>query len=149
MAEKAETASGWLFPVGDELAELGYVDMFADMFNAMDEGREPIETFYDGYVVNAVMDACYASAKSKRWEPIALERVARRAGGRGDSQGGAVHEGHVIIKQEKMPDGRMKLILKDPPDRRLPRRHFLNPYQFDLHRLDVDQTDQEKQSGKA
>ena len=28
VAEKAETASGWLFPVGDELSELGYVDMF-------------------------------------------------------------------------------------------------------------------------
>ena len=39
VAEKAETASGWLFPVGDEVSELGYVDMFTDMFDAMDEGR--------------------------------------------------------------------------------------------------------------
>ena len=39
VAEKAETASGWLFPVGDEVSELGYVDMFTDMFEAMDEGR--------------------------------------------------------------------------------------------------------------
>ena len=39
VAEKAETAAGWLFPVGDEVAELGYVDMFKDMFNALDEGR--------------------------------------------------------------------------------------------------------------
>ena len=36
IAEKAETTSGWLFPVGDEAAELGYVDMFTDMFNAME-----------------------------------------------------------------------------------------------------------------
>ena len=41
MAEKAETAAGWLFPVGDEVAELGYVDMFTDMFNALDGGRTP------------------------------------------------------------------------------------------------------------
>ena len=44
--------------------ELGYVDMFSDMFGAIDEGRAPQETFYDGYVVNAVMDAAYRSAKA-------------------------------------------------------------------------------------
>ena len=32
VAEKAETSAGWLFPVGDEVSELGYVDMFSDMF---------------------------------------------------------------------------------------------------------------------
>jgi predicted dehydrogenase len=112
VAEKAETASGWLFPVGDELSELGYVDMFTDMFDAIDERRAPMETFYDGYVVNAVMDACYASAKSARWEPVELE----------DWRGGAVeriarerreYDGRTIIKEEQMPDGRRKMILKD------------------------------------
>ncbi len=72
VAEKAETAAGWLFPVGDEVSELGYVDMFSDMFTAMEESRAPRETFYDGYVVNAVMDACYRSAKSRAWEPVEL-----------------------------------------------------------------------------
>ena len=38
VAEKAETARGWLFPVGDEVGELGYVEMFTDMFDAMDAG---------------------------------------------------------------------------------------------------------------
>jgi predicted dehydrogenase len=112
VAEKAETTSGWMFPVGDEVAELGYVDMFADMFDAMDEGREPMETFYDGYVVNAVMDACYRSAESRRWEPVQLE----------DWRGGGVRriaparrdwDGKTLIKQEQMPDGRLKLIVKD------------------------------------
>ena len=56
VAEKAESTAGWLFPVGDEVSELGYVDMFNDMFGAIDEGRAPQETFYDGYVVNAIMD---------------------------------------------------------------------------------------------
>ena len=46
-----------MFPVGDEVTELGYVHMFTDMFEAIDAGTEPRETFYDGYVVNAVMDA--------------------------------------------------------------------------------------------
>jgi len=112
VAEKAETASGWLFPVGDEVAELGYVDMFTDMFDALDEGRQPTETFYDGYVVNAVMDACYASAKSGRWEPVQLddwrgggvERIARER---------REYDGRTVIKEEQMPDGRRKMILKD------------------------------------
>jgi hypothetical protein len=32
-----------------------------------------MESFYDGYVVNAIMDACYKSAGSKQWEPVELE----------------------------------------------------------------------------
>jgi predicted dehydrogenase len=112
VAEKAETTSGWMFPVGDEVAELGYVDMFADMFDAMDEGRAPMETFYDGYIVNAVMDACYRSANSKRWEPVQLEDW--RGGGVGRiSPMRREWDGKTLIKQEQMPDGRLKLIVKD------------------------------------
>ena len=112
VAEKAETEKGWLFPVGDEVSELGYVDMFTDMFDAMDGGGEPQETFYDGYVVNAIMDACYRSAESRRWEPVELEwrggqteRIQREP---------ATYDGHIVIKEETLPDGRRKLILKDP-----------------------------------
>jgi predicted dehydrogenase len=112
VAEKAESASGWVFPVGDEVAELGYVDMFTDMFDAMDEGRAPMETLYDGYVVNAIIDACYRSAESRQWEPVELA----------DWRGGGVsrierprreRDGKTVIKEEQMPDGRVKLILKD------------------------------------
>jgi predicted dehydrogenase len=111
VAEKAESEKGWLFPVGDEVGELGYTDMFADMFDAMDDGRDPQESFYDGYVVNAIMDACYRSAVSRRWEPVEIEwrggvtsRIAREA---------ETYDGHVVIKSEILPDGRRKLILKD------------------------------------
>ncbi len=113
VAEKAETAAGWLFPVGDEVSELGYVDMFSDMFDALDEGRAPRETFYDGYVVNAVMDACYRSAKSGAWEPVEL--FEWRGGSTPRIAGTPEQfEGHVVIKREVLPDGRHKLILKDP-----------------------------------
>ena len=112
VAEKAEAEAGWQFPVGDEVAELGYADMFADMFDAMEQGREPTETLYDGYVVNAVMDACYRSATSRAWEPVELDwrggvapRVARAE---------RTEDGLVVIKEEHLPDGRRKLILKDP-----------------------------------
>ena len=112
VAEKSESESGWVFPVGDEVGELGYVDMFADMFDAIEQGRAPTETFYDGYVVNAVMDACFRSAAAHAWAPVEL-----------DWRGGATpriakatrHEdGYVVIKEEHLPDGRRKLILKDP-----------------------------------
>jgi predicted dehydrogenase len=111
VAEKAETSAGWLFPVGDEVSELGYVDMFSDMFRALDGGTSPQETFYDGYVVNAVMDACYRSAETRAWEPVELEwrggstpRIAKRP---------ELFEGLTVIKREILPDGRHKLILKD------------------------------------
>ena len=112
VAEKAETASGWLFPVGDEVSELGYVDMFTDMFEAIDGDRAPRETFYDGYVVNAIIDACYRSAESKRWEPVELEDW-RGEGTAPIAPERREHDGRTVIKEEKMPDGRLKLILKD------------------------------------
>lgn len=115
VAEKAETEKGWLFPVGDEVVELGYADMFTDMFCALDEGRQPQETFYDGYVVNAIMDAAYRSARSRRWEPVELFEwrgagVPRIGSGREPER----HDGKVVIKREILPDSRQKLILKDP-----------------------------------
>jgi predicted dehydrogenase len=112
VAEKAEAEAGWQFPVGDEVAELGYVDMFTDMFEAMEAGREPAETLYDGYVVNAVMDACYRSARSRAWAPVELEwrgGVAPRV-----AKAERHEDGLVVIKEEHLPDGRRKLILKDP-----------------------------------
>ena len=112
VAEKAEAETGWLFPVGDEEGELGYTQMFLDMFNALDEEREPMETFYDGYVVNAVVDACYKSAKTKQWEPIELEW---RGSDESETVGTTATEidGHLLIKRERLPDGRVKLILKE------------------------------------
>jgi predicted dehydrogenase len=120
VAEKAEGQTGWLFPVGDEVHELGYVHMFQDMLDAWEAGREPIETFRDGYVVNAIIDACYRSMKSGRWEPV---KLAFRASGKpqaaktpldqGKGRGKAGKGGFVAIKTEKLPDGRTKRILKD------------------------------------
>ena len=113
VAEKAEGTSGWLFPVGDEVGALGYVEMFADMFNAVDEGRPPKETFYDGYIVNAIVDAAYASAKTKQWEPVRLQVW------RGQTEAvnvAAIRDystDQVLIKEETMPDGSRKLILRN------------------------------------
>lgn len=111
VAEKIESEEGWLFPVGDEVSELGYVDMFSDMFDSMESGTDPRETFYDGYVVNAIMDASYRSAESRQWEPVDVEwrggstpRIKKHV---------KTHDGHAIVKEEVLPDGRRKLILSD------------------------------------
>jgi predicted dehydrogenase len=113
VAEKAEGDTGWLFPVGDEVGALGYTDMFTDMLNALDNGEKPMEDFYDGYVVNAIMDAAYRSMESKRWEPVVLDDWR----GSDDLSAGAsltdYDEGHYLIKKETMPDSRVKLILKE------------------------------------
>lgn len=113
VAEKAESDTGWLFPVGGEPEALGYTDMFRDMLTAYEQGRPPQETFYDGYVVNAIIDAAYRSAQSKCWEPIELEiwRGSNQAGQKAELA--EYDEKHFLVKEEKLPDGTTRLILKD------------------------------------
>ena len=112
MAEKAESETGWLFPVGDEIGTLGYLAMFTDMFDSMENGTQPMESFYDGYVVNAIMDAAYRSAETKQWEPVMLEDW--RGSDDVDSEVALAEYDaeHFLVKQEKMPDSSTKLILK-------------------------------------
>jgi predicted dehydrogenase len=113
VAEKAESNSGWLFPVGDELNELGYNHMFADMFNAMENKTIPRETFYDGYVVNAILDAAYKSAKTKLWEPVQLDVWRGRTGVSKDSHLQEFDAEHYLVKEEVTHYGAKKLILKN------------------------------------
>jgi predicted dehydrogenase len=113
VAEKAESETGWMFPVGDETAALGYEAMFADMLEGLEKGRPPVETFYDGYVVNAIMDAAYRSMETKRWEPVELEVWRGSEGGEDKVAAARFDDRYDLIKRERMPDGRVKLILKD------------------------------------
>jgi predicted dehydrogenase len=113
VAEKAESNSGWLFPVGDELNELGYNHMFAEMFNSIETGTPPKETFYDGYVVNAVLDAAYKSAKSKLWEPVILDIWRGRTGVSKDSHLVEYDSDHYLVKEEMTHYGAKKVILKN------------------------------------
>jgi predicted dehydrogenase len=113
VAEKAESNTGWLFPVGDEVNDLGYNHMFTDMFKSWEEGREPAETFYDGYIVNAVIDACYKSAQTKQWEPVQLPVWRGQEGLTKQSTLVEYDADHYLIKQEMTHDGRNKVILKD------------------------------------
>jgi len=116
ISEKAESNSGWLFPVGDEVNELGYNHMFTDMFSAAEQGRAPEETFYDGYVVNAILDACYKSAESGKWEPVELKIWKGQTGLQKISGYQDYDTDHYFIKEEVTHDGRHKIILKQKAD---------------------------------
>ena len=74
VAEKAESASGWLFPVGDEVWRSSATSTCSPTCSTRSTraGRRR-ETFYDGYVVNAIIDACYRSAETRQWEPVQLD----------------------------------------------------------------------------
>ena len=104
---------GWIFPVGDEVNALGYVHMFTDMFECLDKGEKPMESFYGGYIVNAIMDACYKSSKTRNWESVQLP-LWKESGESIKKIGPREYdEEHWLIKEEKMPDGMIKVILKE------------------------------------
>ena len=113
VAEKAESTSGWQFPVGDEAHELGYPNMFNDMFDSFEKGIPPRETFYDGYVVNAIIDAAYKSAKTKLWEPVELPIWRGQTGLTKPSVYVDFDAQHWFIKEEILPNGDKKVILKN------------------------------------
>jgi predicted dehydrogenase len=113
VAEKAESNTGWLFPVGDEVNDLGYNHMFTDVFSSLEQGRAPKETFYDGYVVNAILDAAYRSAKTKLWEPVQLDIWRGRTGVSKDSHLTEYDRENYLVKEEMTHYGAKKVILKN------------------------------------
>lgn len=113
VAEKAEVNNGWLFPVGDEAHELGYPNMFTDMFDAIENYRQPLESFYDGYIVNAILDAAFASAKTKQWEPVVIDDWRGRESVFEKETLASYDAEYYQVKEEVLPNGDVKLILKD------------------------------------
>ena len=113
VSEKAESDKGWLFPVGDELNELGYNHMFMDMFQSIEQKKQPRETFYDGYVVNAVLDAAYKSVKTKQWEPVKLDIWRGKSGVTKDSHLQEYDAENYLVKEEVTHYGAKKVILKN------------------------------------
>jgi len=63
-------------------------------------------------VVNSVLDACYRSAASRQWEPVLIDDWRGRTV---TLEGETLVEfdaEHTVIKEETLPDGRRKLILR-------------------------------------
>ena len=86
--------------------------MFTDMFDALDTGREPIETFYDGYVINTILDAAYRSAKSRQWEPVHVEWRASEPAKPIRSAAREI-DGYALVKEERMQGNQLKQLLSD------------------------------------
>lgn len=122
VAEKAESNAGWLFPVGDEVHELGYSHMFTDMFDAIDKGQQPAETFYDGYIVNAILDAAYLSAKTRQWEKVKLDEWRGVADIKTEKTLTSYDEQYYLIKEEVLPGGEKKYIIKNKQTGSIERR---------------------------
>ncbi len=113
VSEKTESDRGWLFPVGNEVDSLGYIEMFNDMLDSIENDEAPGEDFYDGYIVNAIVDAAYRSAESKQWEPVEIDDWRGAEDVEAATKLAEYDEDHYLVKEEKMPDGRTKFILKE------------------------------------
>jgi predicted dehydrogenase len=70
ISEKADAETGWTYPVPDETRAHGHDAMMADVIESFRAGRAPRETFRDGYLVNAILDAAYRSMHSGGWETV-------------------------------------------------------------------------------
>ncbi len=73
LMEKADAETGWVFPIPDEARVYGYHEEMRHFVECCAAGAGPREDFVDGYVVNRVLDAAYASMRSDRWEPVQLD----------------------------------------------------------------------------
>jgi predicted dehydrogenase len=72
LGEKVDADTGWVFPVPDEARVYGYQEEMRHFVDCVARGEMPRETYADGVAVNQVVDACYRSMQSKRWEPVQL-----------------------------------------------------------------------------
>jgi len=72
VVEKSESNKGWMFPLPNEYRVYGYYDEHKHFIDCMLNDEEPFETFKDGVIVNAILDAGYKSVKEKRWIKVEL-----------------------------------------------------------------------------
>ncbi len=70
LMEKTNASSGWVFPQPDEARVYGFHEEMRHFVECVAAGRQPRETYHDGWVINVMMDAAYRSMRSKRWETI-------------------------------------------------------------------------------
>jgi len=67
LLEKAESASGWVFPLPDEARVYVYHEEMKHFVECVARRQQPRETFADGLVVNTIIDAAYRSMREHRW----------------------------------------------------------------------------------
>ncbi len=72
LLEKAESDSGWVFPLPDEARVYGYHEEMKHFVESVARHEMPRETFADGLAVNVIIDAAYQSIREHRWVPVEL-----------------------------------------------------------------------------
>ncbi|MBE3559885.1 MAG: Gfo/Idh/MocA family oxidoreductase [Ktedonobacteraceae bacterium] len=72
LLEKAESNTGWIFPLPDEARVYGYHEEMRHFVECVARNEQPRETFEDGFIVNTIIDAAYRSMREHRWVPIDL-----------------------------------------------------------------------------
>jgi predicted dehydrogenase len=70
VVEKADIDFGWTRPLPEEAFTYGYQAEMRHFVECVRDGREPRETYEDGYIVNCVVDAGYESMRTQRWVPV-------------------------------------------------------------------------------
>lgn len=75
VVEKAGSQEGWITPVPDEPFVYGYHAEMAHFIESLTSGVAPRQTFEDGYIDNAVIDAAYRSITTRQWEPVDLSSL--------------------------------------------------------------------------
>lgn len=67
VVEKADAATGWMYPTWDEHIVWGYVEELRHFATSLLRSTNPIETFNEGATVNRLIGAAYQSAQESRW----------------------------------------------------------------------------------
>jgi predicted dehydrogenase len=70
VVEKADIDFGWTRPLPEEAFAYGYQAEMRHFVECVRDGRTPRETYQDGYVVNCVLDAGYASMRARKWMKV-------------------------------------------------------------------------------
>ncbi|MGL4961322.1 MAG: Gfo/Idh/MocA family protein [Inquilinus sp.] len=68
--EKADAETGWVYPVPEETRAYGFSQQMRHFVDCFAAGTAPSETFEDGVIVNRIIDACYRSMRTRRWEEV-------------------------------------------------------------------------------
>lgn len=73
--EKAGATKGWMTPVAQEPWVYGYHAELAHFIETFTSAVAPRQTFEDGFIDNAVIDAAYRSMTTRTWERIDLSAI--------------------------------------------------------------------------
>jgi predicted dehydrogenase len=65
--EKADIDFGWTKPLPEEAFTYGYHGEMRHFVECVRDGATPRETYEDGYAVNVILDAGYASMRARKW----------------------------------------------------------------------------------